>query len=79
MQCFCKRRGNQKGTVSSLFGVCIIRSLGIGPLLSPIHQINYIMEKDKVVNEEVHRIRITLTSTNVKAVEKGRFCIACEC
>ncbi|KAK8793263.1 hypothetical protein WA538_001818 [Blastocystis sp. DL] len=28
------------------------------------------MEKDKVVNEEVHRIRITLTSTNVKAVEK---------
>ena len=37
------------------------------------------MEKDKVVNEEVHRIRITLTSTNVKAVEKGRFCIACEC
>ena len=37
------------------------------------------MEKDKVVNEEVHRIRITLTSTNVKAVEKGRFYIACEC
>ena len=30
------------------------------------------MEKDKVVNEEMHRIRITLTSTNVKAVEKGR-------
>mgnify|MGYP006966552688 FL=1 len=30
------------------------------------------MEKDKVVNEEVHRIRITLVSTNVKAVEKGR-------
>ncbi len=29
------------------------------------------MEKDKVVNEEVHRIRITLVSTNVKAVEKG--------
>ena len=28
------------------------------------------MEKDKVVNEEVHRIRITLTSTNVKAVER---------
>ena len=52
---------------------------GIRPRPSPIHQINYIMEKDKVVNEEVHRIRITLTSTNVKAVEKGRFCIACEC
>ena len=31
------------------------------------------MEKDKVVNEEMHRIRITLTSTNVKAVEKGIF------
>ena len=30
------------------------------------------MEKDKVVNEEVHRIRITLTSTNVKAVERGK-------
>lgn len=79
MQCFCKRRGNQKGTVSSLFDPCINLRLGIRPILSPIHQINYIMEKDKVVNEEVHRIRITLTSTNVKAVEKGRFCIACEC
>ena len=28
------------------------------------------MEKEKVAQEEVHRIRITLTSTNVKAVEK---------
>jgi len=35
------------------------------------------MEKDKVVNEEVHRIRITLTSTNVKAVEKGRLFFVC--
>ena len=35
------------------------------------------MEKDKVVNEEVHRIRITLTSTNVKAVEKGRLLVVC--
>ena len=30
------------------------------------------MEKEKVANEEVHRIRITLTSTKVKPVEKGR-------
>lgn len=29
------------------------------------------MEKEKIVNEDVHRIRITLTSTNVKAVERG--------
>ena len=36
-------------------------------------QIKTSMEKDKVVNEEMHRIRITLTSTNVKAVEKGMF------
>ncbi|CBK21939.2 uncharacterized protein [Blastocystis hominis] len=28
------------------------------------------MEKEKIVNEDVHRIRITLTSTNVKAVER---------
>lgn len=30
------------------------------------------MEKEKIVNEDVHRIRITLTSTNVKAVERGK-------
>ena len=31
------------------------------------------MDKEKVAQEEVHRIRITLTSTNVKAVEKSKF------
>ena len=36
------------------------------------------MEKDKVVNEEVHRIRITLVSTNVKAVEKGMYSMSWE-
>ena len=30
------------------------------------------MEKDKVAQEEIHRIRITLVSTNVKAVEKSK-------
>ena len=35
------------------------------------------MEKDKVAQEEIHRIRITLVSTNVKAVEKSTFLFTC--
>ena len=36
------------------------------------------MEKDKVAQEEIHRIRITLVSTNVKAVEKSMLFFTCE-
>ena len=32
------------------------------------------VDKEKVANEEVHRIRITLTSTQVKPLEKGTLC-----
>lgn len=37
------------------------------------------MDKEKVANEEVHRIRITLTSTKVKPIEKGTLPLSQRC
>ena len=57
--------------ILSVFGACMSGEPPPRFTTHCYHQIKTSMEKDKVVNEEVHRIRITLTSTNVKAVEKG--------
>ena len=59
--------------VRSVLGPCIKFSPHSEFAHHYFSQIKTSMEKDKVVNEEMHRIRITLTSTNVKAVEKGIF------